>query len=238
MDPDQALVLLKILAPTPAIFTSISLALLLAPLFYVIVRWRANREQVQDPQVGIKFVLHYFAMTAFQMTLFGVMVLLYAMISSEDTNVFPVTKSEMYRSALGLMVPGGLVLGGHIALIRKTNDDMFHNVRRLMGGFNLLLTGLIGFLGLVLGFQALFAKGSTHGMGHLAGSMILVYGAAWVALLWWFGRLILGGGGFLTHFGAGMQQPHYPMPMAPPPSPSPYTALPPLGGYPPPPEHR
>jgi len=44
----------------------------------------------------------------------------------------------------------------------------------------------------VLGFQALFAKGSTDGMGHLGGAAILVYCSAWGVLGWRNYQLVLG----------------------------------------------
>jgi hypothetical protein len=229
---------LRLVSPLAAIFTAITLAVVLAPVFYVIVRWRANREPVQDPQLGLKFALHYLALFAFQLTLFGLMLLFLTMLSSRDGWFLGGgDKTPMYRAALGMMVPGALLFGGHVALLRKTNDDQYVSVRRTFGGINLLYTGLVAFLGLIVGFQALFAKEGT-GVGHLAGAIVLTYGVAWGALVWWYGRMILGGGGFIT-LGGGYH-PNQLMPMAQPmPPPAAYTALPPLGGpYQPPPEQR
>jgi hypothetical protein len=231
---------LRLVSPTVWIFTAITLAILLAPVFYVIVRWRTNRDHVQDPQVGIKFALYYVGLFAFQLALFGLMLLFFTMFCSKESAILGFMggeKGPAYRASLGMMVPGAIILGAHVALLRKTNDDQYVNVRRTFGGFNLLFTGLVAFLGLIVGFQALFAKEAT-GLGHFAAAIVLTYGVAWGVLLWWYGKLILGGGGFVA-LGGGM--PHQMMMAQPMPPPSAYTALPPLGGNPnlyPPPENR
>ncbi|MBX3156698.1 MAG: hypothetical protein KF773_11900 [Deltaproteobacteria bacterium] len=231
---EKALFVLRLISPTAAIFTAVTLAIVLAPVFYVIVRWR-TRDHVQDTQIGLKFALYYFALFAFQLTLLGLMLLLFTMLAPKDStllNILGGEKGPTYRAALGMMVPGGIILGAHVALLRKTNDDVFVNVRRIFGGFNLLFTGLVAFLGLICGFQALFAKDGT-GLGHFAAAVVLTYGAAWGACVWWYGRLILGGGGFVTPSQPMHMMPPMPQPMPPP---SAYAALPPLGGppYPPP----
>jgi hypothetical protein len=136
----------------------------------------------------MKFALHYFAMSAFQLALAGAALLLYAMISPGPSDA----KGPIYRAALGMLFPASIVLGVHLGVLRRTNDDMFTSVKRLFAGYNLLVTGLIGFVALVIGFQMLFQKGSTHGAGHMAGAMVLVYCTAWVLLGWRFSHLVLG----------------------------------------------
>ena len=92
-----------------------------------------------------------------------------------------------------------------------------------------MVTGLCAFIALVLGCQALFAKGSTGGLGHMAGAMVVVYGAAWALIGLKFGQLVLGHQA--PPDAPGMQPP-------PPPGVSPtppavqqtQTGLPPLGG--------
>jgi len=230
-DFDSSFFLLRMLAgPLAVIATAQLVFVLVAPmLLYVIARWRAHREPAHDTQVGIKFALHYFATAALQLSLIGGTILLYTMISpgsSED-------KGTPYRIALGLLVPAGIVLGAHLALLRRTNDAIFPTVHRLYLGFNLLAVGIVGFVSLVMGFQALFAKGSTGGMGHAAASGVLIYGTAWLLLGWRFSQLVL----------ADRQQPPFdlappsapPSSMTPPSSPATSGSLPSLGGgsYPP-----
>jgi hypothetical protein len=136
----------------------------------------------------------------------------------------------MYRLAFGFIVPAGIVLGAHIGLLARTNDRQYPGVRRLFVGFNLLVTGGLGFAALVLGIQALFAKGSTGGMGHLGGAAIFVYCSSWGALIWLFDYLSIGRNKFGEPPGNVV-----PMPPPPPPAQSGQGGLPPLGGgsYPP-----
>jgi hypothetical protein len=186
-DLDSSFFLLRMLAGPLAVIATVQLAFVLfAPmLLYVLARWRAHRD---DRQVGIKFALHYFATAALQLALIGATILLYTMISPGPSEL----KGTPYRVALGLLVPAGIILGAHLALLKRTNDAIFPNVRRLYLGFNMLVIGIVAFSSLVLGFQALFAKGSTGGMGHAAASGVLVYGTAWLLVGWRFGQLVLG----------------------------------------------
>jgi hypothetical protein len=107
-----------------------------------------------------------------------------------------------------------------------TNQDAFPNVRRMLAGYNLLITGLIGMGSLVAAFEALFQRGSSHGFGRAAAAGVLVYGTAWAVCGWKLGRLVLG----------ERAEPPAPTPPASQPPPAATSpGLPPLGGgsYPP-----
>ncbi|MDQ3364846.1 MAG: hypothetical protein M3680_05400 [Myxococcota bacterium] len=187
----DSFLLLQALGPVMGIASMLVAALVIAPvLLYVIARWRAHRDAVPDTQLGMKFALHYFAISAFQLGLAGAALLIYLLISPG------IDKGHGYRVAFGLLLPAALVLSVHLGLLRRTNDEHQPGVRRLFLGYNLLVTGVIAFLALIVGFQALFAKRSTSGLGHLAAAMVIVYGGAWAAIGWKFGQLVLGGRGF------------------------------------------
>ena len=184
---------------TPAI----SVALLGPVVLYLVARWRAHREPQADPQLGFKFVLHYFSTIAFHTALAGATLLLYTMIrpggdDGERLRAFGERiadtswKSPYYRAAFGFLVPAAIVFAGSLLALARTNDAQHTGVRKLFTGFNLLITGLVGFAALVLGFQALFAKSSTDGMGHLGGSAILVYCSAWAVLGYRMYTMVLG----------------------------------------------
>jgi hypothetical protein len=68
-------------------------------------------------------------------------------------------------------------------------------VNRLFQGYNLLVTGLLGFSALVFACQALFAKGSSGDVGRFIFAAVLIYVAAWATCGIQFGRLVLGGPG-------------------------------------------
>lgn len=209
--------------------TAILLALLAVPplVLYLIARWRAHRDGIADPQLGLKCALYYFATCALQLGLAGAALLIYMLISPSSGD-----KSAGYRAAIGFIIPAGLVLVAHVGLLKRTNDEYFPGVRRLFYGFAMIVIGLVAFFALVLGFQALFMKGSTHGVGHTAGAMIVVYGTAWALIGYRYGQLVLPGGGAAP--GGTIQPAPYVPPAQTPPAQT-QTGLPILGGgsYPP-----
>ncbi|MEO8699775.1 MAG: hypothetical protein ABI867_07015 [Kofleriaceae bacterium] len=202
-------------------------------ILYIVARWRAHRDPAPDPQLGLKFVIYYFATIGLHLALVGGTLLLYTMIrpGGDDGD----SKSQMYRMAFGFIVPAGVVLGAHIALLVRTNDNQFPGVKRLFYGFNLLITGLAGFTALVVGVQALFHKGSTDGLGHFGGAAILVYCTVWGLLAWRFDTIVIGPSQLGGMHGGPPMPGSFPAP-PPPPPPSSQAAsgggsgLPPLGG--------
>jgi hypothetical protein len=182
-DLETSLVLLQVVPVTYLVAG----ALIVPAVLYVIARWRAQREAVADPQLGIKVALSCFAVTAFQLVLAGVTLVIYGVLSGAPSD----TRGTFYRSGLGLVLPAGIVLATHLALLARTNQERFPQVRRLFDGFNLLVTGVLGFAALVLAFESLFKRGSSHELGRLAGAAVLVYGSAWAAVGVRFGRGVL-----------------------------------------------
>ncbi len=201
-------------------------------VLYLVARWRAHREPAVDSQLGFKFVLHYFATIAFHTALAGGTLLVYTMIrpGGDDHS----SKGTFYRMAFGFLIPSTLVLVGSFLALMRTNDRQHVSVRKLFTGFNFLITGIAGFAALVLGFQALLAKGSTDGMGHLGGAAILVYCSAWAVLGYRMSTMVLPN----NHVWGGSQDPPDIVPPAGPPQVPPAagaaggstTGLPSLGG--------
>src|SRR5512133_3869587 len=96
----------------PVLGWLLTTVLLAAPLvLYVIARWRAQRDPAPDPQLGIKLALHYFMLVGFQIALLGGVMLIYAVISSQPSEA----KGSALRTALALVIPGGLVYATHLA---------------------------------------------------------------------------------------------------------------------------
>jgi len=194
------------LGPTMMIVPMLLWFLVMGPLvLYPIARWRQNREPYADPHLGAKVALHYFKLLGMHTLLMGGTLLVWTIISKSNGD-----KGSLYRAAFGLLVPGAIVFGAHRWMIEKTNDDVVSGVRRLFLGYNLLVTGLIGFTALLLGFQALFAKGSTGDAGRMFLAAILVYGGAWGGIGLVFSREVFGGG-------SGMAPPQNLAPPSPPP---------------------
>ena len=157
-------------------------------LLYVFARWRDHQEPVQDPQLGLKFALHFFRVQSFQMLLFGTAMLLYAMLSKELKGDM---REYVWRPAMAILVPSGMVFGVTTALLGRTNNYNHPQVGRLFNGYNLMVSGVIGFAALSAGFQAMFQKGSSGEFGRIAWTGILVYSTAWVVQGAIFGRSVL-----------------------------------------------
>ncbi len=169
--------IMRILGPA---FTGLAMSFLLwTPLvLYVLARWRLAREPGGDPQHGLKFALHYFSALALQVALASIALLLSSIVSSGAS----MDRSQSVRMAFGMLVPAGGVLAGYFVLVRRTNDAQFPGLCRMFTGFHLVVTGGVAFLALMVGFQLLFQKGDTHGVGRLALVVIVVYSAATVLL--------------------------------------------------------
>jgi hypothetical protein len=181
------LTMIQLLGPVMMVGPLLVWLLLFGPLvIYPIARWKAQRDAYVDTQIGLKVALHHFRMVALQLLLLGGTLLLFALISKSAE------KSSIYRAAFGFLVPGAIVFAAHGALVNRTNDVHFPSVRRLFLGYNLLVTGLVGFIALVVGCQMLFAKGSAGDEGRLALAGVLVYGGAWAACAALFARVVFG----------------------------------------------
>ncbi len=182
------LTMLQLLSPMVVVLPVVLWLWVIGPLLlYPAARWKANREQVTDPQLGLKVALHYFALLAFQLVLLAVVIILFTLFSKAGSS-----KGTGLRAGFGLLIPAVGVLVGHLTLLKRTNETQFPGVRRLFLGYNLAVTGLVGFAALVFAFQVFFAKGSAGDAGRLAIAGVLVYTGAWVACGIQFGRVVFG----------------------------------------------
>jgi hypothetical protein len=182
--------ILELLGPMFVVGPMLVWLVVIGPLLiYPIARWKANRDGIVDPQLGLKVALHYFALIAFQLALFAATMILYTLFSKSQL------KGELYRVGFAFLIPAGGVLAAHLVLLQRTNQDHYTGVRRLYLGYNLLVTGLLGFASLLLAFQLFFKKGSAGDGGRLAIAAVLVYVGAWVACGVQFFRLVLGAPG-------------------------------------------
>lgn len=167
--------LLGMIAPMMA--TMVMAGMVWMGLLYVIARWRNNRAAVPDPQLGLKFALHLFRFHGYQLLLLGGMMLLFTVLLKKEE--YGPTRGDIVRPAFAFLVAGGIVFGVHQLLLTKTNQAQHPLVGRLFAGLNLIVTGLVGFIGLVLALQMLFAKGSGGLPARAAWSVVLVYCGAW-----------------------------------------------------------
>lgn len=159
----------------PVLVTVMMLSLMAPAILYVIARWKQHREGTNDPQLGIKFALAFFRQLGYQVMLLAGFMVLYGMTSK----MFSGHRGTIMRPAFGFLVPGLIVWGVHNLAMQRTNRIQFPGVERLFAGYNLITTGLVGFIGLIMVFQSLFAEGSGGDGGRMAWSLALVYTSAW-----------------------------------------------------------
>jgi hypothetical protein len=159
----------------PILVTVMMISLMAPAILYVVARWRQNREGAQDPQLGIKFALSFFRQLGYQTMLLGGFMVLYGITSKMMSG----HRDLIMRPAFGLLVPGLIVWGVHNLAMQRTNRIQFPGVERLFAGYNLITTGILGFVGLIMVFQSLFGKGDSGEGGRIAWSLALVYTSAW-----------------------------------------------------------
>ena len=178
--------LLRVLGPMLVVGPLMLWLLVSGPfVLYPLARWR-DRAGTPDGQLGLKFALEYFRMLSFQLALFGIVVVLFMLFAKMPSD----DKGLGYRFGFGFLVPAALLFAGHMAMLEKTNQRDFRAIRRLFGGYNLVITGLVGMTSFVLVFQALFSKGSSGDMGRFAAASLITYGGAWAACGIRFLRLV------------------------------------------------
>jgi hypothetical protein len=146
-------------------------------VLYLVARWRDQREPLPDPQLGLKFALNFFKWQGYQVALVGVAVLIWSILTSMPSEF----RETLWRPAFGALVPGLLVFGVASYALTRTNHLERPQVGRLIAGFNMMLTGIVGFGTLVMAFQVLFAKGESGEPGRTIWSFTVVYVGAWVA---------------------------------------------------------
>lgn len=171
----------------PAMTGIVVISMLFPLLLYVVARWRDNRSPIPDPQLGLKFALHFFRVQAFQLLLIGTAMLLFSMLGKNLGE----GRELIYRPAFGFLVPAGVVFGVTSVMLGKTNNYSHPIVARVFNGYNLLITGMIGFAVFVMAFQILFQKGKSGNEGRMIWSAVLVYTTAWAALGAMFSRQVL-----------------------------------------------
>lgn len=163
-----------------------------AGVIYVLARWRTQHEVTgADKHLGIKTLAGYFKVMSFQVLLAGAFLFLYSMFTKAGFDVVDdefakkaveETREQLLRVAAGLMVPGGVLLLAHMALERATNASTHPIVPRLFAGWNLLLTGGIGFWALIFVSVLFFQEAPEKEAVRLGWAFLLVYVGAWIAL--------------------------------------------------------
>lgn len=148
----------------------------LFPVAYLILRWRAYREQAPaDPHLGIKAALYYFKTLAYHVILVGTFCLIFGLINDQ-------VRGEMMRMGAGLLLGGAIVYGVHAVIIdKRTNTLQFPAVARIYNGYNLVMTGLVAMGAVIATLVLLFQEFTPPMVVRGALVLLLVYGGAWAS---------------------------------------------------------
>jgi hypothetical protein len=167
-----------ILSGITTVVMLLSVGLWTGVIVYVIARWRSYRENVApDPQLGLKTAISMFLTVAYQALLMGGALLLWALFTKSGSD----GRGDLLRKAFGVLVPSALVFAAHFVALARTNAVQLPLVPRLFAGVSLIVTGLIGFVALLMLFGQLFARGEAGEELRIALAAVLVYASAWVA---------------------------------------------------------
>jgi hypothetical protein len=145
-------------------------------VLYVIARWRSYREDARDTQLGLKVALSFFKLASYQISLAGIFLLVYALMSDAPDE----TQERILRMAGGLLVPGLLIYAVHFYAYNHTNHRELPTVDRLFAGVNLLQTGMIGFVSWLVSCVFLFQESVPDEIERLSWSLVIVYSLAWI----------------------------------------------------------
>jgi predicted metal-binding membrane protein len=88
-----------------------------------------------------------------------------------------------------MLLPSLIVYAIHFYAYNRTNHREMPTVDRLFGGVNLLMTGLVAFVALIVACQLLFQKKSDAETARLAWSVVITYSLAWIGQGLLFARL-------------------------------------------------
>ena len=142
----------------------------LFPVAYLILRWRAYREQApNDPHLGVKSALYYFKTLAYHVMLVGTFCLIFGLINDH-------IREQMMRMGAGLLLGGAIIYGAHAFIIdKRTNPLQFPAVARIYNGFNLVMTGLVAMAAVIPSSKAW----SMLQLGCFPSRMASIHSAIW-----------------------------------------------------------
>ncbi|MFH2011059.1 MAG: hypothetical protein ABI333_30950 [bacterium] len=122
---------------------------------YIILRWRALKDEEPDPQLGVKAAINYFQYILVLFTLLGLTLVFTAFFAK-------IGKSEgkdLWKVGLGMLFGAASLFAGFEAFHRMmTNQADFPEVRKTFFGMTLVSTGLIAVVTFVLFWMGLFDK--------------------------------------------------------------------------------
>lgn len=163
----------------PFLFYYLYAVVPLAPLVYLFIKWRAQRNgQATDPWIGAAVLLQYFWTLALHLSLFGLSLALAGLIKGRN--------AEEINPGLGLLSAGVIaLLASFFAQNRIPRSPSLLQVWRIFNAINLLICGLVALVALAAAAIMLFEGKLADARLPLAA--LAIFGVAWI----WFLRLLL-----------------------------------------------
>lgn len=152
------------------------IAAFLPVLLYLVARWRQQKAGVADEHLGIKCGLGVFRVISLQIVLAGVWLFVFSILADGDNE-------DLTRTAFGLILPGGIILGLASMLVQRTNDAYMPMPTRLFRGWEMVQTGLSASMALVVAFVITVQEDPPDEALKAMWSMVAVYGTAWGLML-------------------------------------------------------
>ncbi len=136
-------------ATLPLFFT----LLLLFFVTYVVLRWRAAKEEEEDPQLGIKAAVSFLQLILVICVALGLALIFTALFSKIGKS----SGKDLWKWGLGMMWGSGL-LGAGLEVYNRmfTNQEQFPQVRRTFMGICLVIVGLVATFSFLLFWIGLF----------------------------------------------------------------------------------
>lgn len=149
----------------------------LGPIIYLFVRWRSNKGEKADPNLGIKVMTYYFKTLGYHLSLIGIAVLLIDLFKNGYT--------ANAKTGTAIVITGGLVYIIHVLIISRSFDESgFTLTKRVYNAFNLILVGLVALSSTIILFAIILGKRPKGFETPLA--FMVIYMLAWLYQSWIF----------------------------------------------------
>lgn len=155
------------------------LALMALAVPYIVLRSRDGRQEVQDPQLGLKTALHLIGSIGIVIGITGFTFVVTEILMRDSTSS-TTWFTPLIRAGLGMILSGLIITAGNWwFLLMRTNDRQWPAVRRTFVGSRLVIHGIVICITLTGTLVALFLDDAPEEIAKVFGGSLLVWFASW-----------------------------------------------------------